>query len=85
MAKPNWIINDVAPLRHCKDKILTCGLIDVANNHDDTLWFSDKDNLEYICKALNFYETYAPLLEDLEENLEFILKSLKETKEDNND
>lgn len=78
MAKPKWIINDVAPTRHCKNEIICCGLIDVHNSHDDTLWFSKKEDLEYICKALNFYETYKPLLDDLELNLESILKNIKE-------
>lgn len=74
---PNWEMNTIAPLRACKDNILCCGLSD-ANHRDGLLWFSRKEDIEYICKALNFYETYEPIFDEflvMVHDLEQVLKT----------
>ena len=74
---PNWEMNTIAPLRVCKDKILCCGLSD-TNHRDGLLWFSKKEDIEYICKALNFYETYEPIFDEflvMVHDLEQVLKT----------
>ena len=90
MAKPNWKINNIARMMECtqteyktpKKTKVYAGLMDVNNNHDDLLWFTHEEDLEYICKALNFYETYKPLLDELEDNLRGILKHMESIEED---
>lgn len=87
MAKPNWKINKIARMMECtmtefnpprKTKVYA-GLYDVNNKHDDLLWFTHEEDLEYICEALNFYETYRPLFKELKEDLKCVLNHLEET------
>lgn len=83
MAKPNWKINTIAPKANYevpqanKKGQIPQGLMDVNNNHDDLLWFTHKEDLEYICKALNFYEFYKPLLEELKVDLKYLLENIE--------
>ncbi len=87
MAKPNWKINTIAPMhdytnKSCNEKgKIPQGLYDVNNRHDDHLWFTSEKDLEYICKALNFYEIYKPLLSELEGDLKKILEYIDDERE----
>jgi len=70
--RTNWKQNNIAPVKHCKDEIKCCGLTDTKHK-DRLLWFSNDKDLEYICEALNFYDTYQPIFEFLREQCERML------------
>lgn len=83
MAKPKWKINNIAPQMKYTDSSgnekgkIYAGLMDVNNKYDELLWFTEEKDLEYICKALDFYETYKPLFDELKTDLKYVLKIME--------
>lgn len=71
----DWRINDAAS-KEAVNEVTYAGLRNPANGGN--LWFSEKEDLEFICNALNFYQTYKPLMDELKENMESLLDILNQ-------
>ena len=83
-----WIISlasveqFITPIDQCKDDFICAGVHDVNNRDNEVRWFTNELDINYICKALNFYETYEPLLHILKSFCKDIVETMEDFEKD---